>query len=710
MTTPETARGGTYDHLDALPYAMVVVRDSHIIHANPAFCSLMGYSREQVEGACIEQFSTHHAPLMTERHQRRMRGERVPELYETSLRTARGELRVELNVSVSGPDVLVLVRDLSDRLLQRQVLQRMATLGASLPGIHSEQEVLHRVFEGLAALGLSHGYLVPEGDRVRLAHAFIAEHTTPQETRFNGQHLVDAQGSWSPLLRHAWREGAAHAESLAWEADQFVGKGREEPVRAFLGLLAPLPAVCARIDGEREGHALLTVAARWLSEEELPAVRLFAAQVSAALASARIISRLSTHNTALAALNRLAAVAATAREPRDIFEPGAAELFALMRCEAVSFLLWLEQSHEMQLVWQQGLSERAVQFYSRYPLGGTMADAVLRQDFPQVRYVEEFPEPTRTYMRDGQRSALAMAPLKTGSRMVGTLVLAFKERRVLTHLEQETLRAMGVHFAAAIESHRLLQEVRGRAEELARLHEELQRTQRQLVERERLAALGELSAVLAHEVRNPLGAIFNALAALRRYQEPDSPGHLLVGIVSEEAHRLNRLVDDLLDFARPAQPQPQPIPLAHLLEEAVNAASPAQAHVQVEWALAPDVPPIPVDERMMRQAFLNLALNAVQAMPQGGTLRVCARRRAEGPGAIVEFTDTGPGIPPHLRARLFEPFFTTKATGTGLGLAIVRRNLDAHGGQIAIDFPATGGTTFRLELPAAPEPQGPRQG
>jgi signal transduction histidine kinase len=294
--------------------------------------------------------------------------------------------------------------------------------------------------------------------------------------------------------------------------------------------------------------------------------------------------------------------------------------------------------------------------------------------------------------------------------MVGTLVLAFKERRVLTHLEQETLRAMGVHFAAAIESHRLLQEVRGRAEELARLHEELQRTQRQLVERERLAALGELSAVLAHEVRNPLGAIFNALAALRRYQEPDSPGHLLVGIVSEEAHRLNRLVDDLLDFARPAQPQPQPIPLAHLLEEAVNAASPAQAHVRVEWALAPDVPPIFVDERMMRQAFLNLALNAVQAMPQGGTLRVSARRRAEGPGATVEFTDTGPGIPPHLRARLFEPFFTTKATGTGLGLAIVRRNLDAHGGQISIDFPATGGTTFRLEIPAAPEPQGSRQG
>ncbi|HEX8539397.1 MAG TPA: PAS domain-containing protein, partial [Cystobacter sp.] len=106
MTTPETARGGTYHHLDALPYAMVVVRDSHIIHANPAFLALMGYPREQVVGTCIEVFSTHEAPLMTERHQRRMRGERVPEVYETALRAARGELRVELNVSLAGPDTV----------------------------------------------------------------------------------------------------------------------------------------------------------------------------------------------------------------------------------------------------------------------------------------------------------------------------------------------------------------------------------------------------------------------------------------------------------------------------------------------------------------------------------------------------------------------------------------------------------------------------
>ncbi|HEY0093531.1 MAG TPA: ATP-binding protein, partial [Archangium sp.] len=146
-----------------------------------------------------------------------------------------------------------------------------------------------------------------------------------------------------------------------------------------------------------------------------------------------------------------------------------------------------------------------------------------------------------------------------------------------------------------------------------------------------------------------------------------------------------------------------PVPLGRLLEEAVRTATSGQSRVRVEWALQPDVPPVPVDERMIRQAFLNLALNAVQAMPQGGTLRVAAYRCSEKPGAVVEVTDTGSGIPPALRERLFTPFFTTKATGTGLGLAIVQRTLDAHGGHIHIDSPPGGGTTFRLVLPLGPK-------
>jgi signal transduction histidine kinase len=178
----------------------------------------------------------------------------------------------------------------------------------------------------------------------------------------------------------------------------------------------------------------------------------------------------------------------------------------------------------------------------------------------------------------------------------------------------------------------------------------------------------------------------------------------MVEIVAEEAERLNHIVDDLLHFARPASPSPSPVPLLRLLEDAVRAALvDATGKVAVEWLVEAEFP-VPVDERMIRQAFLNLALNAVQAMPHGGTLQV-SLRRAPGPRpeVLVEFTDTGAGISAEARARIFEPFFTTKAKGTGLGLAIVKRIIESHAGRVALESEPGRGTTFRLFLPFEPE-------
>lgn len=703
VTTHDGPGGSPYQHLETLPFALAIVRDARIVYANTALLALLGLPREELLGASFELLSAHHAPLLAERYARRRRGEPVPDTYETVIRTAQGERRVELTVSLSGEDTVVLMRDLSGRVAHRQLLQRVATLGASLPGIHSEEEVLRRVFEGLAELELSYGYLVPDAERVWLGHAFVATGAAAGQERLTGQHLVDVPGRWSPMLEQAWREGAAYGEDFAWEAARFVGVDWAEPVSTHLRRVGPLRSVCVRIDLEGLPRALLLVAADWLREEELPSLRLFAAQVSAALEAARTISRLSTRNTALAALNRLAEVAATAPEPRAFFEPGTQEIIGLLRCTSVLLLLHREETQELELVWSHGSSEEALRPYQRHSVKDTASGQVMATGIPRVLHIEDFPEPVREDMRRNGRASVVMVPLQVRSRMVGVLVVTFRQHRQLSALELETLQAMGSHFAAAIESHRLLQEVRGRAEELARVHGELKHAQQQLVEHERLVALGELSAVVAHEVRNPLGAIFNAVATLRRFLEPSTPAHTLVTIVAEEANRLNRIVDDLLDFARPSSPLLQPVPLEQLLQEAVRTATSGQPRVQVEWALESDVPPIPVDERMMRQAFLNLALNAVQAMPQGGTLRVTARRCPEQPGAIVEFSDTGLGIPPELRERLFKPFFTTKATGTGLGLAIVRRTLDAHSGHIRIDSPPGGGTTFRLVLPLTAE-------
>jgi len=113
-----------------------------------------------------------------------------------------------------------------------------------------------------------------------------------------------------------------------------------------------------------------------------------------------------------------------------------------------------------------------------------------------------------------------------------------------------------------------------------------------------------------------------------------------------------------------------------------------------------ELPPVPLDARLVRQAVLNVAINAVQAMPRGGRLRVKLRREPD--AALLEIEDSGAGIPEEVRHRIFEPFFTTKASGTGLGLAVVKRIVDGHGGEIAVSSPPGGGTVFAIRFPLAP--------
>lgn len=221
------------------------------------------------------------------------------------------------------------------------------------------------------------------------------------------------------------------------------------------------------------------------------------------------------------------------------------------------------------------------------------------------------------------------------------------------------------------------------------------------VEKEQLAAIGELSAMIAHEIRNPLTIIGNAVTTLRRRETTPEDRSTLFGILEEESGRLNRLMNDLLSYARPVSLELQRVELREVIERALSLL-PAQSTVDVELLEPEPVGEVLGDPNLLRQVFDNLVTNAAQAMSrEGGILTVRIERSPAGgpPGVDVLVEDTGEGMDTSVRDRALLPFFTTRPSGTGLGLAIVARFVRAHGGKLEIKSAAGKGTTVRVFLP-----------
>ena len=255
------------------------------------------------------------------------------------------------------------------------------------------------------------------------------------------------------------------------------------------------------------------------------------------------------------------------------------------------------------------------------------------------------------------------------------------------------------------------------AERLAETNRRLELAQAEARRSERLAALGQLSAGLAHEIRNPLGVIKGSAEMLtQKLQASDELARELAGYISTEVNRLSALVTEFLDFARPLHAQLHPADLTALLDRVLQtvasrfAASASSAKpetggpVRVERHYASGLPLVPLDESLCEQAFLNLVQNAYEAMQDanhGGTLLVEVRPAIQNdrPGVELRLADSGPGVPEELREEIFNPFVTTKKTGVGLGLSIVSKIVDGHHGSIHVENAAGGGAVFTLFFP-----------
>jgi signal transduction histidine kinase len=280
---------------------------------------------------------------------------------------------------------------------------------------------------------------------------------------------------------------------------------------------------------------------------------------------------------------------------------------------------------------------------------------------------------------------LLSVPMRSKGQIVGVLNVYTGETRNFRSHDVTLLTLLAQQAAVAIDNASLYQQAREAGEGLRAS--------------EKLAALGRLSAGLAHELRNPLNTL-NVLTYAMAQQAP-AAGYSTTDleVIQSEIRRMTLLLDQFLEFARPRAPAFRRQRVQEIIEETLLLVGPEarKRRVAIERLVDQDIPPIWADGDQIKQVLLNLVLNALQAMPGGGTLTV--RLGIAGGGVVTEIRDTGAGVPPEIRERLFEPFFTTRDGGTGLGLPIALRIVEGHSGDLRIESEPGAGTTATVWLP-----------
>lgn len=294
------------------------------------------------------------------------------------------------------------------------------------------------------------------------------------------------------------------------------------------------------------------------------------------------------------------------------------------------------------------------------------------------------------------------------------LIFASQINRPISRIVQVMRRAEGGDLSARVSLPRR-DEIGSLGRSLNSMIERLDATQRevehyhteQLIRAERLASIGELAASVAHEIKNPLAGISGAVQVLADQFPPDDPRRGVTDQILHQSERMDKTIRDLLNYAQPLNAEPYPVDVNEALDRAsfIALPNPARTMVRVHRDFAAGLPRTMADGKHLEQAFLNLILNATQAMPRGGDLTLRTRLSDEpaagGGRAFIEavIADTGVGIPAGNRVKIFNPFFTTRTQGTGLGLSITRKIIEQGGGTIAVASEPGQGTTFTVRIP-----------
>lgn len=293
---------------------------------------------------------------------------------------------------------------------------------------------------------------------------------------------------------------------------------------------------------------------------------------------------------------------------------------------------------------------------------------------------------------DGTACSILAVPMRLGEGVIGAIML---ERKIENEFSKEDLGTLVMLSMLAAEAIRNAQIY----ERLEKQYKELRRTQKELVKNEKLAVLGEMAAIVAHEIRNPLTAVKGFSQRMKRKAPGNESIERYSRIIVEEVDRLDEVIADVLDFARRAAPKWEDVDVVGVIQQTVDLLSGGieNANVVLSLELPENLPVIRGDSGQLRQVFLNICSNALQAMPEGGALGI--EVTCQDGWIHVTIQDTGCGIPEDKGEKVFQPFYTTRTHGTGLGLALAQHIIDDHGGHIGFESELGQGTTFRIDLP-----------
>jgi len=588
---------------------------------------------------------------------------------------------------------------------------RLATLNAISAAAVSSLEldtVLHQVLDlTCQALDAAEGsILLPEPDAGGL---FFAVTLTDARSALRGQHIAPGLGiaGWAVQHGQPVYVNDVHRDPRWYEGvDAITSFETRSLCCAPLRHRGEITGVIEIVNKKTKGE--------WsaFTGDDLSLLEAVSSIAAAALENARLYTSIRSYANRQVLLHQIGQALTSTLDYSAVVHAALSQTQRLFLADSVSLLQPDLQTGELCFV--RALVGRApVEIPVRLQPGEGIAGWALEHGQPVL--VEDAQSDPRFSGRvdqhlGSQTRAMMVVPLLTTERAIGVIEVISNEPDAHSREDLNTLQAIASTLTAALENARLY-------DDLKTLLREREQAQAQLVHSEKMTALGRLTASIAHEINNPLQAVQGCLALAQEELDEGQRREKMdryLGIAGSEIERIAAIVRRMRDFYRPAREGLQPTDLHAVLESVLELTNKQLQHSDVvvercfQQKEAGVLPMIQANADQLKQVFLNLVLNAIDAMPAGGTLRISTALENEKPGFSekirflrIQFSDTGEGMPSEVLSHLFEPFFTTKEHGSGLGLSISYRIIQSHGGEITVTSQVGVGTTFTILLPVA---------